>query len=238
MPPVPRTPTEQYWPHSPNAFNAQIVRSAEVNRDFTDAWIDENLYGEFPGTPAPVSPPPPGPTATAFVEYYDDRDSWDPPYSLTDAGAIPMMQQARARQAAAFFFGSMGGDAGQLVPIRVWPAFETVEPGIMATRALAEAEQIPAERPIWPWVLGGVGVLGLLGVLIYAARRKRRRNPRSRRRHASRRARRRRSRMSPAARRFVSSDIRRLRRRGYGRKQAVAVAYAQARRKGYRVPAL
>lgn len=45
-----------------------------------------------------------------------------------------------------------------------------------------------------------------------------------------------RRRITKAARRFIQRDIRRLARKGYKGKQRVRVAFAQARRKGYKVP--
>jgi hypothetical protein len=46
----------------------------------------------------------------------------------------------------------------------------------------------------------------------------------------------RRRKMSPEARVFISRHIRKHREEGMPRKQAVAVAYSEAREKGYKVP--
>jgi hypothetical protein len=42
--------------------------------------------------------------------------------------------------------------------------------------------------------------------------------------------------ISPEARKWISQKIRLLRREGYGARQAAAIAYAMARRRGFRVP--
>jgi len=43
--------------------------------------------------------------------------------------------------------------------------------------------------------------------------------------------------MSPKAKKFISMKIKKNRKEGYDSDQSIAMAYAQARKKGYKVPA-
>lgn len=240
--PVPKSPSSAYWPESESAYrDVPEWALAPVEE------IDPSLYGEFPGTAAI---PFYGQAPQSMVQSLTAEDLWMPQHSLTDAGAATLpvgglgslspaelalfcSQAEEALASNPALAATVDGEARAILvkfcpalaqffaPSSPLPAPKPDTMPVVISEAptgfpTASADQAPS-KPVWPWVVGGIGVLGVLGGLYYLMRKKRRRNP------------------SRAARRFVSSDIRRLRRRGYGQKQASAIAYSQARRKGYRV---
>lgn len=186
MPPVPRTPTEAYWPHSESAFRRRPPWAGEPSLK-----LPTGLLGEFPGTPAIPSR---GRDRLETVQFYKNQDAWTPPESLTDAGALPPMLRraggfAALREAGQFSFATTVGTGltqSSDVVTNVSTQDSRSTTGMLAASPTDVTSSKPADRPVWPWVVGGLGVVGLLGGLVYALnRKKRRRNPRARRRRRS-----------------------------------------------------
>lgn len=229
MPAVPRTPIEVYWPRSAQAYRAPFVRTRDGYPELAhDAGTDEgrreqfdrpypkgattarniarNLWGEFPGTMAPVRAFPPKPTAWAFTESLQEREQWRTPVSLTDAGRVSRSQRRdagslfrkqKADMIRDFYFGGTElGEAGQSISFFTPAAFLDSAPSNGRTSESMTSVTFPPEeptaskspdKPVWPWVVGGLGVLGLFGALWYAQRKRRNPRGRSRRRRRSRR---------------------------------------------------